>query len=69
MDDILDTLKPAMFIYSYVPEMLDLLRSMGYKLYYLSNWDRYSYDLEKEFFDPLLEQFDGGLFSFELDKF
>ena len=68
MDDILDTLKPAMFIYSYVPEMLDLLRSMGYKLYYLSNWDRYSYDLEKEFFDPLLEQFDGGLFSFELGE-
>lgn len=68
MDDILDTLKPAMFTYSYVPEMLDLLRSMGYKLYYLSNWDRYSYDLEKEFFDPLLEQFDGGLFSFELGE-
>lgn len=68
MDDILDTLKPAMFIYSYVPEMLDLLRSMGYKLYYLSNWDKYSYDLEEEFFAPLLKQFDGGLFSFELGE-
>ena len=45
------------------------MKSKGFNLYYLSNWDRYSYDLEEEFFDTLLDdRFTGGLFSFDGDK-
>ena len=65
VDSVFDTFKPAMFTYDYAYDMLEFFRSRGYKLYYLSNWDKYSYECEKEFFDPLLSKFDGGLFSFQ----
>ena len=65
VDSVFDTFKPAMFTYDYAYDMLEFFRSRGYKLYYLSNWDRYSYECEKEFFVPLLSKFDGGLFSFQ----
>lgn len=64
-DAIFTTFDKAMFKYDYVDDLLDMLRTKGYKLYYLSNWDKYSYELEKSFFDPILEHFDGGIFSFE----
>ena len=66
IDAIFDTFYPAMFWYPYVSDMLKMFRDAGYKLYYLSNWTRFSYELEKNFFDLLTEKFDGGLFSFEL---
>lgn len=65
VDSVFDTFKPAMFTYDYAYDMIEFFRSRGYKLYYLSNWDRYSYECEKEFFAPLLSKFDGGLFSFQ----
>lgn len=66
-DDILSCFGPAMFKYEYAEDMLQMLKNKGYKLYYLSNWDRYSYELEKDFFDPFISKyFDGGIFSFEL---
>ena len=66
IDSILETFNRAMFIYPYAYEMLAMLRSKDYKLYYLSNWTKFSYELEESFFRPLLDKFDGGLFSFEL---
>lgn len=66
IDSILETFNRAMFVYPYVYDMLAMLRSKGYKLYYLSNWTKFSYELEESFFRPLLDKFDGGLFSFEL---
>ena len=64
-DQIFDLFLPAMYQYDYTDELLRTFRTKGYKLYYLSNWDKYSYDLEESFFKPLLEKFDGGIFSFE----
>lgn len=64
-DDILRLFNNALFKYAYVDELIDMLKSKGYSIYYLSNWFGWSYELEKEFFAPLLSKFDGGLFSFE----
>jgi putative hydrolase of the HAD superfamily len=51
-------------IYSYTYELLDKLKGMGYRIYYLSNWERWTYEIEEDIFKPLLDKFDGGLFSF-----
>lgn len=65
-DAVFECFGPAMFKYSYDDVLINHFKSKGYHLYYLSNWDRYSYDLETEFFDTLLDdRFDGGLFSFD----
>jgi len=66
-DAVFECFGPAMFKYSYDDVLINHFKSKGYHLYYLSNWDRYSYDLETEFFDTLLDdRFDGGLFSFNV---
>ncbi len=54
----------GLYIYPYSMELIDKLKEMGYRLYYLSNWERWSYEMEEEIFKPLLDKFDGGLFSF-----
>ena len=64
-DDVLRLLNNALFKYAYVDELISILKAKGYSIYYLSNWFGWSYELEKEFFAPLLSKFDGGLFSFE----
>ena len=55
----------SLFVFSYTYDLLHLLRSKGYKLYYLSNWDKWSFEKEGYVFDRLLKEFDGGLFSYE----
>lgn len=60
-----ETFLSAMYKYDYVDSLLEALRNKGYKLYYLSNWDKYSYILEEEFFKPLIEKFDGGIISWQ----
>lgn len=65
VDYVFETFLPAMFKYEYTDYLLDSLKNKGYKLYYLSNWDKYSYILEKPFFEPLFEKFDGGIMSWE----
>ena len=67
-DYIFECFHDAVYEYDYVDPLLNAFRQRGYKLYYLSNWDKYSYDLEKEMFDKLCAKFDGGLFSFEIDR-
>ena len=69
IDRIFELVPEAMYKYEYTDELLDALRSRGYKLYYLSNWPRWSYTLEESFFRPILEKFDGGRFSFESKQF
>lgn len=69
IDRIFELVPEAMYKYEYTDELLDALRSKGYKLYYLSNWPRWSYTLEESFFRPILEKFDGGRFSFESKQF
>lgn len=66
VDDIFNSFLPAMFQYTYVDDLLEAFRSRGCKLYYLSNWDKYSFELESPFFEALLDKFDGGIFSFEV---
>lgn len=64
-NQIFDMFEPAMFVFEYVDEMLTTLRTRGYSIYYLSNWAKWSYELEETFFRPLLNKLDGGMFSFE----
>ena len=52
-------------LYDYTNNLLDALREKGYKLYYLSNWSKYSYEYQKPLFNQLIEKFDGGIFSWE----
>lgn len=65
IDEILEAMVNSTYVYSYTYELLTTLKDKGYSIYYLSNWTRSSYELKKDFFKPILEKFDGGLFSFE----
>ena len=65
--EVFSCFKNMLFKYDYVDELLDLLKSKGYKIYYLSNWHQYSLILEQDFFKKLVPKFDGGIFSFEIN--
>lgn len=64
-DYIFEAIAKGLFKFSYTDDIIDAFRSRGYKVYYLSNWEKCLYDIEREVFDPLIDKFDGGLFSFE----
>lgn len=66
IDDIFEVFIWKLHTYDYTYELLESLKNKGYNLYYLSNWDRYSYEIAEEFFKPLLSYFNGGIFSFEV---
>ena len=65
LDAIFEAIPKGMYTYIYVDELLSILRNKGYNIYYLSNWPRWLYEIEKGFFAPLISKFDGGLFSCE----
>lgn len=65
IDELFAVQLSAIYEYVYVDDLLAAVREKGYGLYYLSNWDRYSYEAEKPFFDKLTKKFDGGIFSCE----
>lgn len=64
-DYIFECFATSIKLYDYTNNLLDTLKEKGYKLYYLSNWSKYSYEYQKPLFDQLIEKFDGGLFSWE----
>lgn len=64
-DYIFECFATSIKLYDYTNNLLDALKEKGYKLYYLSNWSKYSYEYQKPLFDQLIEKFDGGLFSWE----
>lgn len=64
-DYIFECFATSIKLYDYTNNLLDTLKENGYKLYYLSNWSKYSYEYQKPLFDQLIEKFDGGLFSWE----
>lgn len=64
-DYIFECFATSIKLYDYTNNLLDALREKGYKLYYLSNWSKYSYEYQKPLFNQLIEKFDGGLFSWE----
>ena len=64
-DYIFECFATSIKLYGYTNNLLDALKEKGYKLYYLSNWSKYSYEYQKPLFDQLIEKFDGGLFSWE----
>lgn len=53
--------------FDYTLDLLKSLKKKGYKLYYLSNWGKASFDLckEKGVFD-FLKLFDGGVVSYQI---
>ena len=55
--------------FDYTVDLLKMLKSMGYKLYYLSNWNQASFEmlLENHTFD-FLQLMDGGVVSWETGK-
>ena len=63
--EIFEAIRNDLFKFSYTDELIDACHSKGYKVYYLSNWEKCLYDIEHHIFDPLIEKFDGGLFSWE----
>lgn len=64
-DYIFECFATSIKLYDYTNNLLDALKEKGYRLYYLSNWSKYSYEYQKPLFDQLIEKFDGGLFSWE----
>ena len=64
-DYIFECFATSIKLYDYTNNLLDALKEKGYKLYYLSNWSKYSYEYQKPLFNQLIEKFDGGLFSWE----
>ena len=66
-DYVFESFPRAIYEYDYTNLILKAFRDRGYKLYYLSNWDKYSYDLEIGFFKNFCSKFDGGIFSFEIN--
>ena len=64
-DAIFEMISKSLYKHYYTDGLLKALKSKGYLLYYLSNWDRWEYELEDDIFRPIMDKFDGGLFSFE----
>lgn len=54
-------------LFDYTIELLEVLKDRGYKLYYLSNWDKIGFEMsfKKGVFD-IIKYFDGGIFSYEV---
>lgn len=65
INDIFESLSKGLFKFNYTDNLIDIFHSKGYKVYYLSNWEKCLYDIERHVFDSLIEKFDGGLFSYE----
>ena len=67
VDAVFDAMRYNCNYYSYSKSLIALFRSRGCKLYYLSNWDRYAYDLQIKFFNDITNLFDGGIMSFQVN--
>lgn len=65
IDHIFASIPAGLYKLSHTDQLIDVLHLKGYKVYYLSNWEKCLYLLEMGIFDPLIEKFDGGLFSYE----
>ena len=65
IEDIFEAIKNGLYVLSYANDLIDALHSYGYKVYYLSNWEKCLYDIEYHIFEPLIRKCDGGLFSYE----
>lgn len=63
--EIFEAIINGLFKLSYADQLIDAFHSKGYKVYYLSNWEKCLYDHQGHVFDSLIEKFDGGLFSYE----
>lgn len=62
---IFELIGTALYKLEYTDVLIDTLKSKGYFIYYLSNWGKWSYNLQLNLFNQLINKFDGGLFSFE----
>lgn len=65
IDEIFESISKGLYKLNYVDDLINAFKSRGYKVFYLSNWEKCLYELESDFFEPLIEKFDGGLFSYE----
>lgn len=66
VDEILKATADVVYKYHYTDELLGALRSKGFKIYYLSNWDRWNYETRYATLDNITKQMDGGVFSFQV---
>ena len=57
----------TVFNYDYTDQLIEKCKQQGYNIYYLSNWAKYTYILQKSYFDILLPKFNGGIMSYEVD--
>lgn len=65
VDEVFELIPQAIYVHSYVDELIFSLRAKGYSLYYLSNWPIWAYELEQHIFADLTAKFDGGVFDHE----
>ena len=65
-DELFTSVSTRAHVFDYTIPLLDMLRSRGYKLYYLSNLAKCTYEARKKkgTYD-FIERFDGGLMSWE----
>lgn len=65
-DELFTAVSTRAHVFDYTIPLLDMLRSRGYKLYYLSNLAKCTYEARKKkgTYD-FIERFDGGLMSWE----
>lgn len=66
VDEILKATADVVYKYHYTDELLGALKSKGFKIYYLSNWDRWNYETQYATLDNITKQMDGGVFSFQV---
>lgn len=64
-DSMIECIFKGLYFYDYSEDLIQQLKSKGYKLYYLSNWSRWSYELQEDKFANIISLFDGGMFSYE----
>jgi len=66
--EIFTVLNTGIKPFEFTETMIKNLKDKGYKVYYLSNWNKASFELckEKGLFD-FLKLFDGGIVSYEVD--
>lgn len=65
IDDIFEAIANDLYKLNYADDIINIFKTKGYKIYYLSNWEKCLYDIEHRIFDSLIKQFNGGLFSYE----
>lgn len=62
-DEVFKCVETSMSLYPHTLPILSALKAKGYRLFYLSNWPRFSFDSMAPYFAELIPNFEGGIIS------